>query len=233
MSLATPAALLVTGTDTSVGKTVVGAALLAAWRRLGRTVAAYKPVESGVDGEPADGQMLWDAAGRDRPLQEVCPVRLRAPLAPPVAAREEGVVLDPADWQRRIGHATGLADLLLVEGAGGLLSPLWEGGDAADLARRCGLEALIVAPDRLGVINHVRLVVEALERRKIPIVAVVLNRTAPEVADDTSPATNRDEVARLVSPPVVGPLSFQPDLSTDRLAAAMLACEGSEAILPS
>ena len=114
MSLTPPAALLVTGTDTDVGKTVVGSALLAAWRQLGRSVDAYKPVESGVDGEPADGRMLWEACGRSRPLSEVCPTRLTAPLAPPVAARLEGVELDPVAWQREIARRASSADLLLI-----------------------------------------------------------------------------------------------------------------------
>ena len=208
------------------------AALLAAWRQLGRTVDAYKPVESGVDGAPADGTLLWEASGRSRPLDEVCPLRLSAPLAPPVAAREEGVTLDPVDWRRPIAARTGAADLLLVEGAGGLLSPLWEDGDAAELALRCQLPALVVAADRLGVINHVRLVVEALERRAVPIVAVVLSRTEPMRPDDPSLLSNRREIASLIDPPVVGPLPFQADLAPESLGRALRRCEGVEAILP-
>ncbi len=232
MSLSPPAALLVTGTDTEVGKSVVGAALLAAWRQLGRSVDAYKPVESGVEGAPADGTLLWEACGRAHPLDEVCPVRLSAPLAPPVAARDEGVVLDPADWQRRIADRAGASDLLLVEGAGGLLSPLWEGGDAAELAVRCQLPTLVVAADRLGVINHVRLVVEALERRAVPIVAVVLTRSEPSRPDDPSLQSNRREIASRIDPPVIGPLPFQADLAPESLGRALRRCEGAEAILP-
>lgn len=232
MSLAPPATLLVSGTDTDVGKTVVGAALLAAWRQLGRRVDAYKPVESGVDGDPADGKLLWEASGRTSSLETVCPVRLSAPLAPPVAAREEGVVLDPRDWQRRVAERAGESDLLLVEGAGGLLSPLWDGGDAADLAVRCQLPVLVVAADRLGVINQVRLVVEALERRAVPIAAVVLSRTEPLRTDDPSLESNRREIAALIDPPVVGPLPFQPDLSPEVLGQALRRCEGVETILP-
>jgi len=232
VSLSPPAALLVTGTDTDVGKTVVGAALLAAWRQLGRTVDAYKPVESGVDGEPADGRLLWEACGREPDLAEVCPVRLAAPLAPPVAARLEGVVLDPRDWQRRIARRAGAADLLLVEGAGGLLSPLWHGGDAATLAVGCQLPTLVVAADRLGVINHVRLVVEALERRAVPIAGIVLSRTEPSRDDDPSLASNRDEIAALVDPPVIGPLPYQAEIGPESLGKALRGCRGVEAILP-
>jgi len=220
----------VTGTDTGVGKTVVGSALLAAWRDAGHTVGAYKPVESGVEGdEPADGRMLWQACGRTLPLDEVCPTRLRAPLAPPVAARLEGVVLDPEPWVATVAAMRPRFDLLLVEGAGGLLSPLWEGGDAAQLARRCDLPALVVAPDRLGVINHTRLVAEVLAQRGIELVAVVLSAVGER---DPSCDSNRDEIARWVDVPVVGPLPNVRELTPPSLAAALRAAPGAGAILP-
>ncbi len=227
----TPAALLVTGTDTGVGKTVVGSALAAAWRARGLRVGAYKPVESGVEEAPADGTMLWRAAGKVQELREVCPTWLEAPLAPPVAAREEGVTLDVATWEAHIAAMRPRFDLTLVEGAGGLLSPLWEGGDAAELARRCGLPVLVVAPDQLGVINQTRLVVHVLRSLDIEVAAVVLNRIAGGEVDPSC-ATNRDEVARWVDAPVVGPLPFGDADDPDALAQALAACEGAAAILP-
>ena len=227
-----PAALFVTGTDTDAGKTVVGSALLAAWRAAGYTVGAFKPVESGVDGgEPADGRMLWEAAGKVQTLEEVCPTRLRAPLAPPIAARSEGVVLDPESWVKAVAEMRPRFDLLLVEGAGGLLSPLWEGGDAAGLALRCGLPALVVAPDRLGVINHTRLVAEVLAQRGIELAAVVLSRVGGD-APDPSCDSNRDEIARWVDAPVVGPLPHVEDLTPSALASALCRTPGAAAILP-
>ena len=226
-----PAALLVTGTDTGVGKTVVGAALAAAWRAMGHGVGVYKPVESGVVDEPADGTMLWRAGGRVQELREVCPTWLEAPLAPPVAAREEGVVLDPEVWKVHIAEARTRFDLLLVEGAGGLLSPLWEDGDAAELARRCGLPVLVVAPDQLGVINQTRLVVHVLQSLQVEVAAVVLNRiTSGE--PDASCATNRDEVTRWMDVPVVGPVPFTDTADPDELASVLRRCPGAAAILP-
>ncbi|MBX6377739.1 MAG: dethiobiotin synthase, partial [Clostridia bacterium] len=91
--------LFVTGTDTGVGKTVVTAALLAALRRRGADVAAYKPCETGVDDPaawPPDGRFLAAAAGTGESLDRTVPVRLRAPAAPLVAAANEGRHLDPA-----------------------------------------------------------------------------------------------------------------------------------------
>ncbi len=226
-----PVALLITGTDTGVGKTVVGSALAAAWRARGFTVGAYKPVESGVDDAPADGTMLWRAAGKVQELREVCPTWLKAPLAPPVAAREEGVTLDVAAWEAHIAALRPRFDLTLVEGAGGLLSPLWEGGDAAELARRCGLPVVVVAPDQLGVINQTRLVIHVLRSLDIEVAAVVLNRIAGGETDPSC-ATNRDEVARWVDAPVVGPLPFGEADDPEALAGALADCPGAAAILP-
>ncbi len=224
-------AVLITGTDTGIGKSAVGAAIAAAWTGAGRRVGVYKPVESGVDGEPADGSLLRRAAGELQPLDEVCPVRLAAPLAPPLAAAAEGVSLDPEVWRRRIASLRRRFDLVLVEGAGGLLSPLWEGGDAATLALRCGLPLIVVAPDRLGVINHARLVLEVCERRGIEVLAVVLDRV--EAGGDPSRASNRDQVvAAAAGVPVVGPLAHVDPPEPEGLAEALRAAPGADALLP-
>ena len=86
--------LFVTGTDTGVGKTFVACALAHALRSRGARVAVAKPVETGVEGEPEDACRLRAAAADPAPLAEICPYRLRAPLAPAVAARLEGVTID-------------------------------------------------------------------------------------------------------------------------------------------
>src|SRR5213592_2771656 len=117
-------ALLVTGTDTGVGKTFVACALARAFREQGRRVAVMKPVETGVEGEPADALALRGAAADPAPLDDICPYRLRAPLAPAVAARLEGVTIDVARLVALVARRRQEADLLLVEGAGGLLVPL-------------------------------------------------------------------------------------------------------------
>jgi len=117
-------ALLVTGTDTGVGKTFVACALATALRQRGRRVAVMKPVETGVEGEPADALALRAAAADPAPLGDICPYRLRAPLAPAVAARLEGVTIDVARLVALVARRRQDADVLLVEGAGGLLVPL-------------------------------------------------------------------------------------------------------------
>src|SRR5437867_9431252 len=86
--------LFVTGTDTGVGKTFVTCALAHALRRRGARVAVAKPVETGVDEEPEDACRLRAAAADPAALTDICAYRLRAPLAPAVAARGEGVTID-------------------------------------------------------------------------------------------------------------------------------------------
>ena len=147
-------ALLVTGTDTGIGKTFVACALAHALRAHGRTVAVMKPVETGVVSAPEDALRLREAAADPAPLEDICPYRLRAPLAPAVAARAEGVTIDLARLETLIRRRQAAADVLLVEGAGGLLVPIRDGITYADLAARLGLPLLVVAANRLGTINH-------------------------------------------------------------------------------
>src|SRR5207247_10829830 len=97
-------ALLVTGTDTGVGKTFVACALATALRQRGRRVAVMKPVETGVEGEPADALALRAAAADPAPLGDTCPYRLRAPLAPAVAARLEDGTTDVARLLTRVAR---------------------------------------------------------------------------------------------------------------------------------
>ncbi|MCU0727800.1 MAG: dethiobiotin synthase [Planctomycetes bacterium] len=187
--------VLVTGTDTGVGKTVVAAALARTLVARGLRVVAVKPVESGCavpPGEGEDGVVLARATGQAEPVAALD--RLRAPLAPPLAAEREGVVLDVDSWRARIEDLAQRADIVLVEGAGGLLSPLtWE-LTALDLARDLGAAALVVAADRLGTISHARLVLGALRAAGIPVLGVIFS--APCAPDDST-GTNAAALARV------------------------------------
>jgi dethiobiotin synthetase len=177
--------VVVTGTDTEIGKTMVTAALARAASDRGVDVVAIKPVESGtsIEASPVeDGAILARASRQDRPTEAL--VRLREPLAPPVAADIDGVDLDMDAWCATIREHAERADLVLVEGAGGLLSPLTWTETARELATRLGASALVVAPDRLGSLNHTLLVLEALEHADIEPAGVVFS--APEVPDSST-----------------------------------------------
>ena len=186
--------LLITGTDTEVGKTFVGAALCRALQQAGRSVLAIKPVESGTDlGGPEDGQLLAEATGQAAPSAAL--VRLGPPIAPPVAADEEGVVLDSEAWLRFIREASEHHELVVVEGAGGLLSPLTWQSTALDLAVALDATVLVVAHDRLGAMNQSRLVIHCLRQAGCKLAGLILNGApgSDEVTGSNSAALRRLE----------------------------------------
>lgn len=219
--------LFVTGTDTGVGKTFVGCALATALRTRGRRVAVMKPVETGVEGLPADALALRAAARDPAPLDEICPYRLRAPLAPAVAAREEGVVIDVGRLVTLVRRRAAAADVLLVEGAGGLLVPLTDGATWVELVQAAALPVLIVGANRLGVINHAALTARAAGGAGLRILGVVLSQATPD--PDPSAASNAGAIAALSGLPVLGVLPYCP--SPEAAAAAPPVDAVVEAIL--
>lgn len=216
-SHATPVqGLFITGTDTGVGKTSIGAAIVRRWHAQGRRVGAYKPVASGCETGPL-GEAVWGdveayhaALNGEFPRERICPQQFSAPLAPPVAARREGrsvddnLIISGATWW------TAQVEVLVVEGAGGLLSPVSDVLSNADLAKSLGLGVLIVARLGLGTINHTLLTVEAAERRGLRIRGIVLNAAQPTQGDQ-SVDSNPDELARRCSAPILGVLPYSPD----------------------
>src|SRR5262249_24369338 len=155
------------------GKTFVACALAYALRERGRTVAVMKPVETGVGSVPEDALRLRAAAADPAALDDVCPYRLRAPLAPTVAARAEGVTIDLARLESQLRRRRTAADVLLVEGAGGLLVPITDGITYADLAARLGLPLLVVAANRLGTVNHCALTARVAESAGLTTIGFV------------------------------------------------------------
>lgn len=196
--------IFVVGTDTGVGKTHVAAALARTLVRDGRRVGVLKPVATGatrVGGSwrCEDAERLIDAVGGGVPLDRVAPIVFEAPVAPSVAARLSGAPLDHDRVIRSVVDAlewwAGRADLMVVEGVGGLLCPLADGTTVADLAVALDYPLLIVARRGLGALNHTLLTVEAARLRALRLVGVLLN--SPE-AETGSPAesTNADELSR-------------------------------------
>ncbi len=178
--------VFITGTDTGVGKTRVGAALVHLLAGRGLRVRPRKPVESGCpsgpDGLlPQDAAVLRDAAGGAEPLERVCRYRLQTPLSPERAAALEGMALDLGQLHAACLVDVGSDDFLLVEGAGGFYSPLARGALNADLAGGLGLPVLVVAADRLGSLNHTLLTVEAVRMRGLALAGVVLNQPSAQM----------------------------------------------------
>jgi dethiobiotin synthetase len=217
MSARATRGLFVTGTDTGVGKTHATVLAAEALRATGQLVGAYKPACSGVTFDGA-GERRWEdverlsaAIGGAFPRERVGPQCFDAPLAPPVAARREGRVVDAGSLTTGLEWWLGRVDALLIEGVGGLLCPLTETGTVADFAREAGFPLLIVARAELGTINHTLLTLDAADRRGLPVAAVLLNRTAPAEsgpAADEAVAENGAEIARRGGVTVFGPLPW-------------------------
>lgn len=181
--------LLVAGTDTGVGKTVLAAALVLALRERGVRALGFKPVETGLEpGVSPDSQLLAEASGERLAVARPF-LQLAEPLAPAVAAGRAGVDLPLGQVAERVRDLQAAGFRLVVEGAGGLLVPLGRGWNAADLARACGLRTVLVARAGLGTLNHVLLTVEALASRGLPLAGVVLNGAGepPDLAEATNP----------------------------------------------
>lgn len=188
----------ITGTDTGVGKTVVSCALAARARQHGLRVAAMKPLESGVEARAtdSDAMRLIAACGGMLDAALVRPYLLDEPLAPWVAAEREGVVVDLA----RLGAARAALeqdqDLLIVEGAGGLLVPITADLSYDGLFASWQCELVVVAANRLGVLNHTRLTLQAARAAGLAVRAIVLT-ALHDGADDVAQASNSDALRRL------------------------------------
>jgi dethiobiotin synthetase len=198
--------LFVSGTDTEVGKTWMSCQILQQLRRNGHRVGAWKPVCSGAIEQ--DGRLVWEdvqllaeAIGADPAdpalVDRICPQRFMAPMAPNIAARLEG--RDVSDDTLISGFEAwkDQADLVLVEGAGGFLSPTSDGMLVADLALKLNAPLLLVAANRLGAIHQTLATVEAAQNRGLDIVAVVLNQVTEDL-DPVLQKANEDELRRLL-----------------------------------
>ncbi|HEV2130681.1 MAG TPA: dethiobiotin synthase [Longimicrobiaceae bacterium] len=223
----------VTGTDTGVGKTVISTALLALLHRRSLRVAGMKPVETGVAvGDPeSDAARLRAAAGGTDPMDDVCPIVLPEPLAPWVAARRANTRVDLERLDRAFVRLCGDRDVVVVEGAGGLLVPLTRVVAFDDLFRRWKLEVVVVAGNRLGVLNHALLTVRAARASGLPVRGVVLNQLST-ACPGTAERTNRDALVELLPdvPVVTFPWVSDPR-DHDRLVSAAEA-SGLAELLP-
>jgi dethiobiotin synthetase len=201
--------LFITGTGTGVGKTYVASLIARALRVAGVRVGVYKPVASecerhGDELVSPDAVALWDAAGRPGTLANVCPQMFAAPLAPHLAARAEGRRVDAKLLRNGIEFWRQSSDVVLVEGAGGLMSPISDDDYNADLAAEFRFPLLIVAANELGVINATlqTLITAATYCDGLDVAGIVLN-SVHRRDDDVSIESNADEISRRCMPPLL------------------------------
>jgi len=170
----------ITGTDTGVGKTVITACLTVLFQNRGLRVGAIKPIETGVDPEcrssaNSDAEFLQEVAGTDDATNAACLYRFRTPAAPMQASRSEGREIEPGPLLESIRNLRETRDVVLVEGIGGLLVPIFPGFCVADLARESGFPLLLVSRYAVGTLNHTALTVSEARRRDLEITGIILN----------------------------------------------------------
>jgi dethiobiotin synthetase len=171
----------VTGTDTGVGKTVLTCLLARYWRTKGISVGGFKPLCSGGRD---DAKAIHSATGEILTLDEINPWHFSVPVAPLIAARKSGRKVTLPQVAAGAKAIQKKCSVVLIEGAGGLLSPMGEGFDSRDLIQALRATPIVVSSNRLGVVNQIRLVLAALPKKYSERAQIVL--MSPEVPDASS-----------------------------------------------
>ena len=191
--------LFIAGTNTEVGKTYVGALIAKALASSGHKVGVYKPSASGCRREQGtliaeDAELLWHAAGMPGEFEKVCPQCFALPVAPPRAAQAEGRQVDPKLLRSGVEYWRDCSEIVIVEGAGGLMSPLSDVDYNIDLARDLGYPLVIVSANELGTVNAtLQTVITARSRApQLPIAGIVLNDCG--AVEDHSLVTNQADI---------------------------------------
>jgi dethiobiotin synthetase len=225
--------LFITGTGTGVGKTYVGALVVTALRAAGKRVGIYKPVASGCEARGGqlispDALALWEAAGRPGTLQQVCPQMFAAPLAPHLAARVEGRRVDAELLRNGIKFWNESCDFVVVEGVGGLMSPISEHDYNANLAADFDFPLLVVATNVLGTINATlqTLITARTFCDPLRVAGIVLNSPARPV-DDPSAESNADELKQRCGAPLLATVEHggRFDRAVDWTSLCATACD--------
>ncbi len=209
--------LFLTGTDTNVGKTVVTAALAVALHRAGANVGVMKPVETGStrDGVASDANRLRALCAPHDNMALINPYHFPSPVAPADAAHHARTRIALPAMLEAYHTLASRHDYMLVEGAGGILTPLTHTEDIRSLIALLELPCLIVSRTALGAINHTRLTLMGLRQSGIPVAGVLLNHTSADTGHDARIQT-RSTIAlirTLGEVPVFGPLPFQADMA--------------------
>jgi dethiobiotin synthetase len=216
-----PKALFITGTDTHVGKTVIGGALAAYLRSKDVKVGVMKPLESGcLSGvrtkgrgksfTKSDSLYLKEMSGSTDDLDLINTYAFEAPLAPGVAAELEGVEISLNRILENFEKLSLIHEFLIIEGAGGVMAPIAWDKNVVDLIRMVEAPALIVARAGLGTVNHTLLTLSYLEDRKIPIAGIILNHTQKE--EDPSVKFNARTLSQWTDVPLWGEFPFLKNL---------------------
>ena len=220
----TPHGFFVTGTDTGVGKTLVACALLYAFARQGHSVVGMKPVTAGCEETPeglrnGDVEQLIAASTIKAPRHMVNPYALKPPIAPHIAADSEKKYIEIKYLLNSFQQLSALAEVVVVEGAGGFCVPLNEVETSADLAQQLALPVVLVVGLRLGCLNHTLLTLEAIHARGLTLAGWVANHidaAMPHADANVAALTAR------IDAPLLGRIAFNADADAADIARQLV-----------
>ena len=230
MTTAVNHSLLITGTDTEVGKTVVTTAIAAYWLQhfTAASLGLMKPVQSGI-GDFETYTQLFDLA---QTADSITPQRFAAPLAPPLAAAQEGKIIDLTVVWQHLSQLLAERQFVLVEALGGLGSPVTEEWTIADLAAAWHLPIVLVVPIKLGAIAQAVANTALARQHQLTVKGLILNCTAPLTLEQQQNWAPIELIERLTQLPVLGKMPY---LEQPHNQAALVAAASDlnlEALLP-
>ncbi len=224
------AALLVTGTDTDSGKTVLTAALIAYWQKYcwAYRLGVCKPVQSGT----GDREFYSRLFKLDQTPEQLNPLWYKTPVAPPLAAALEGKQVDIAKAWQVFSQLEAERDWVLVEGVGGLGSPMAEALTVADMAAQWRLPAVLVVPVKLGAIAQAVANAALAQQKQVKLLGIVLNCTHPHTQNQIDHWAPIDMIESLTQLPVLGQLPYLKQLNDPAVLADAAAQVDLERLMP-
>jgi len=204
--------IFITGTNTEVGKTFITKNLIERIQLKGYSVSPYKPVETGCIKKsltliPRDSMIYFRAVNKKIALDQINPYRFLEPISPAAAIKRSKRKVTINDYLSKLKDLPN-SDLTIIEGAGGLCSPLAPDGYNIDLIRKVKVPTVLVAKDEIGVINNVILSLSMLQKYKIRVLAIVLNR---KVSSQPDGMNNYQEIKSLIKVPLIQILNKKED----------------------
>ncbi len=211
-----PQSYFITGTDTSVGKTLVSCALLHAFSARGKTALGMKPIATGcVNGEWMDVEAVVAASSITAPREWVNPYSLIPPIAPHIAAKQAGIEIDIVIIRQACLKLQNIAEVVLVEGVGGFLTPLSDCHDGADMAHILDLPVILVVGMRLGCLNHALGTAQAVQAIGLQLAGWVANQIDPQM---TSFDENVHTLTQRLNCPLLGVLPFEQNVNAKKFS---------------
>jgi dethiobiotin synthetase len=214
-----PQSYFVTGTDTGIGKTIVSCALLSAYSARGNAVIGMKPVVTGsVCGEWADVKAIVAASSVAAPREWVNPYAFIPPISPHLAAKQAGMEIDIEIIRQAYCNLQKISDVVVVEGVGGIMAPLNDRNDVADMAYALDLPIILVVGMRLGCLNHALITEKVIQASGLKLAGWVANQIDPQM---NSFDENLHTLKERLNCPLLGVLPFERNVSTKNFSTLL------------